>query len=462
MTRFICCATLVLAAAWLPAGARTVRQNQPQPPAGATTYDEARGVLDALRPDLLPEELRALDAAERESAWPAWVVRRDEEIRERLDRGDEDSVVMLLLFGATFTTQPRYSFAAWASDRPPQGRAEDIVVAAPAVRRRISDLAAAIAAPGANERLQFAREVIERHGITPSTTPGRQAAEQFLLGALQRTLADYDEYFREPSVGATLFRRRGLVSDTSVPAAFAIDRALADLAGRKRLAVDGVLRIAIVGPGLDFADKQEGLDVYPIQTIQPFAVVDGLRRLGAKDVRVVTYDVNPRVTRHVDAAIGAARAGRAYLLHLPRDEAQRWSPELVAYWQQLGGRIGKPTAGVASPSGVGAVAMRAVNIDPAIVQTLAPHDLNVVLQRPALAADERFDVVIATNVLIYYDVFEQSLAFANIAAMLRPAGLLLTNTPLFELPSIPMRLVGETPVAYTDAGRDWIMWYERE
>jgi hypothetical protein len=32
-----------------------------------------------------------------------------------------------------------------------------------------------------------------------------------------------------------------------------------------------------VGPGLDFADKQEGYDFYPLQTIQPFAVIDSLR-----------------------------------------------------------------------------------------------------------------------------------------------------------------------------------------
>ena len=32
---------------------------------------------------------------------------------------------------------------------------------------------------------------------------------------------------------------------------------------------------------------------------------------------------------------------------------------------------------------------------------------------------ERFDLIIATNVLVYYDVFEQSLALANLATMMR-------------------------------------------
>ena len=44
----------------------------------------------------------------------------------------------------------------------------------------------------------------------------------------------------------------------------------------------------------------------------------------------------------------------------------------------------------------------------------------MVLQRlDGHAPDALFDVIIATNVLVYYDVFEQSLAVTNIAKMLR-------------------------------------------
>jgi hypothetical protein len=436
-------------------------------PAGrAITYAEAKGVLDVLRVELLPAELQGLPLAERESAWPVWVARRDEAIRERLDRGDEDAVVTLLLFGVTFTTQPRYSFAAWAGPTPPPGRAEEIVAADPAVRRRIADLAAAAATPGDNERLQFARHVLDRRGITPVTPSGRQAAEQFLLGALQRMLAEYDEYFRERALGATLFRQRGLASDTSIHTAFAIDRALADLAARKRIGPGGVRRVAVIGPGLDFADKQEGLDFYPVQTIQPFAAIDSLVQLGLADpqaVRTATFDLNPRINQHIAVAAEAARAGRPYTLQLPRDDAQRWHSDLVAYWERLGGQIGEPTTPMALPPGAPAVRMRAVRIRPAVVQTLVPSDLNIVLQRPdPMANDEKFDLVVATNILLYYDVFEQSLALANIASMLRPGGHLLTNTPVFELPTIPMRLVGETAVSYVEGGRDWILWYERQ
>jgi hypothetical protein len=41
-------------------------------------------------------------------------------------------------------------------------------------------------------------------------------------------------------------------------------------------------------------------------------------------------------------------------------------------------------------------------------------------------------------------VFEQSLAVANIAHMLRPEGFLLSNSLIFELPPNPIRRVGPT------------------
>ena len=47
----------------------------------------------------------------------------------------------------------------------------------------------------------------------------------------------------------------------------------------------------------DFADKQEGYDVYPVQTIQPFGVLDSLSALGLsspKGVSLTTLDLSDR------------------------------------------------------------------------------------------------------------------------------------------------------------------------
>jgi chemotaxis methyl-accepting protein methylase len=90
--------------------------------------------------------------------------------------------------------------------------------------------------------------------------------------------------------------------------------------------------------------------------------------------------------------------------------------------------------------------------------------VNVVLQRlQPLEAGGLFDLIIATNVLIYYDVFEQSLALANVAKMLRPGGIFLSNDLVFELAATPMNLVDVADVLYSDIGNgDRFIWYQRQ
>src|SRR3954469_13987049 len=99
---------LVVAASAAPV--HGARQTPVAPVGGAPhinlSFADARPVIDTLREALLPQELRGKPAAERERVWAAWVTRHDREIRARLDRGDEDSIVNLLLFGTTFTALP--------------------------------------------------------------------------------------------------------------------------------------------------------------------------------------------------------------------------------------------------------------------------------------------------------------------------------------------------------------------
>ena len=83
-----------------------------------------------------------------------------------------------------------------------------------------------------------------------------------------------------------------------------------------------------------------------------------------------------------------------------------------------------------------------------------PIDADIVYQRVAVPDAERCDLVIATNVLLYYDAFEQMLAVLNITAMLAPGGLLLTNTKLDDLPAFPLRRVAETATAFSDRPGD--------
>ena len=81
-----------------------------------------------------------------------------------------------------------------------------------------------------------------------------------------------------------LFRDRGVSLDTGIFPNFSIDQALRDLKNRGVLHEGQVARVAVIGPGLDFSDKNENTsyDYYPQQTLQPFALLDSLSRLGFK------------------------------------------------------------------------------------------------------------------------------------------------------------------------------------
>ena len=436
-----------------------------QSAATSIAYADVRPILDALRADLAPSDLRGRAPAEIEASWSEWVSQRDAAIRARVDAGDEDSIIHLLLFGTAFTRAPR------ASDRDLAALASSPAEGLRALQLRIDDFAAAVAAPGGNERLQFARRLIERKGIDVTTAAGRMQLRQYLGERTQAVGGSVlSSTVLDPSAGLTdkltVFRTRGLSADTSWFIGLGIERALDAMKADRALAAGSVQRVAIIGPGLDFTDKLGGYDFYPEQTIQPFALMDSLLRLDlAEDGRVgiTAFDLSPRVLRHLELARERARAGAPYSLVLPRDTDRAWSPELLEYWRRIGNWIGSDTTPAAPPQAAGRVEVRGMLVRPQVVLSVTPVDLNIVTER----IDAQFDLVVATNILLYYDVFEQSLAAANIARMLRPGGFLLTNNRIFELPNSPLAGVGYSDVTYMslpgigDAG-DRVILYQKQ
>ena len=431
-------------------------------------YADARPIIESLREELLPAELRATTSAQRQSMWPGWVAARDETIRARVAQGDEDSIFNFLLFGTTFTTQPRVRDVLDSVRNAATARI---------VQQRLDDMVSGLAMPGGNERLQLVRDLVERKRIAPDTAEGKRQARLYLVDVVARVVKERDAYERttrsvqlDPAAKlathSTLYHDRGLSSDTSIFPSFAIEQALRAIRGDKMLGDGTIRRVAVVGPGLDFTDKEGGYDFYPLQTIQPLAAIDSLVRLqlATRDqLRVTTFDLSPRVNGHLRIARERALAGSGYMLTLPRNQDERWSPELLSYWRTMGDRVGRDAPAVAAPLNAGHVELRSVRVDPAVVLATGAEDINVVLQRRLSNPAETFDLIIATNVLVYYDVFEQSLALANLAAMLRRGGLLLSNNVLPELPATPMTSVGFTDVGYTDAGDgDRIIWYRRD
>src|SRR5216683_651839 len=91
---------------------------------------------------------------------------------------------------------------------------------------------------------------------------------------------------------------------------------------------------------------------------------------------------------------------------------------------------------------------RAVRARPSAVQRMSVLNVNIVTER---LDGEAFDLVIATNVFIYYDVFEQALAMSNVEAMLKPGAFLLANFSAPNLTSVTIRPVETTEILYAPA-----------
>jgi hypothetical protein len=402
-------------------------------------------------------------------------------IAARIARGDEDSLVNLLLFGTSFTTAPRVttSLLEELDRRWNAGDASAQQTLLGAYRRRADDLVTAMAAPHPDERMRFGRSVLERSGHDLATDNGRRRAADYLLSAVVRVrkeaaalaqaletarrLPDSTAAFAEQS---RVFRERGLAPDSSVLTQYAVDRAIATLRTQGTLKPGSVTRVAIVGPGLDFADKQEGFDFYEPQSLQPFATIDSLLHSGAAapGLQVITIDVSERVNGHLRSVIErATHANREYRLVLPHDSGAAWLDAAVVYWRRMGDRIGIPFA-VSVPSALPAIRARGVAVRPEIVRRVHVIDANIVLDRVRIPDHERFDLVIATNVLVYYDTFEQTLAASSIASMLRPGGVLVTNNSVLEIPEVPLKSDGYLTVRFSDREGDGehMVWYRKE
>ena len=87
-----------------------------------------------------------------------------------------------------------------------------------------------------------------------------------------------------------------------------------------------------------------------------------------------------------------------------------------------------------------------------------PVDLDIIVERLNLDPAGRFDLIVGTN------IFVQSLALENVASMLKPGGLLLTNDRLPEARLSSMRLAGVTVIPFDAPGvraRQAVGWYQK-
>jgi tetratricopeptide (TPR) repeat protein len=412
-------------------------------------------------PGDVPNELRGLSPAELAKTWPSWIEYLDRQVRARVWRGEEDTLANYLLLGTGYTREPRITDAYRADLVRQFGREEDADSQVKSViMTRAHDLARALAVPDEDERLLTALEIVNRAGHAARTPESQAVLAQYLFDNLVRYLDDARAF--AAGIAATksirsgiaslpvanLYQTRGLSTDTTILVDCALDRGLQEIKKSEFLPTGSVRRAAVIGVGLDIIDKLGGYDLHPPQITQPILLLDTLLKLElahAGDLEITILDISTRVIQHVERAVARAENDQCYPLNLIRDSALGWSEEAVRFWETCGDRVGNTNACGHTP-GCNGVSGRSIQVRPEWIAKIHPVNFNIVCEQIILSEDERFDLLVATNVLCYYDSFQQGLALRNAAGMLRPGGMLLTTEELAGVESTDMNLLLSTYV----------------
>ncbi len=365
----------------------------------------------------------------------SYVERTHQANARRVREGDFDHLIFYALQSTRFTTLPRIepalsakalvdSLSDWEreafrkSSLAPRSRIPD------PVRARISAFMRALDSRSTDARVAYFRTLVT------STFPERGQREQALLDEYLRAMRFvYEKEFvaqrsaRAADAVAELYRTRGLSTDTAVEAGYLVYQGLGvvkALEPQRR-----VRRVLIVGPGLDLAPRTALQELAPPESYQPWAVIDALLALGlsrADDLEVVGADINPRVIEHLRRARSTPPT-LTLVSGIREDESVRFTRDYQEYFAQLGKQIGDPVSAASVEKGY---LRKTVRVRPAAVSTLNAERLDVVTEHLNGA---RFDLVIATNILPYFDDVELTLALTNIARMLAPGGVFLHNEP---------------------------------
>ncbi len=393
------------------------------PVARITWADTAR-----LQPRL---EAGGLSAA----GFQAYVERTHRENVRRVREGDLDHLVFFLLQSTKLSATPPIEPALSAKslveslDAPARaaflrdGQAAGLRVPAP-VAERIAALLRAVDKPGADARLIYFRSLIETTFPEPATRAPGLTREYFRAMRFV-----YEKEFvaqRAPSPAsaiADLYRSRGLSTDTAIEAGYVVHLGLGVVKG---LQPDRrIRRVLIVGPGLDLAPRT-GLRDTPPESYQPWTVIDTLLAVGLSrldDLEVTAADINPRVVEHL-------RRSRKTppVLSLATDIAEAngvsFSPDYREYFAQLGHRVSASTPADRGRQDQAGHLLKTIRVSPSSAHLLRAEPLDIVTERLTGTA---FDLVIATNILPYFDDPQLALATSNIAAMLAPGGVFLHN-----------------------------------
>ena len=392
--------------------------------AGHSALSRSRPVEYA---DLAPGTRQILaDQGTGAEQFPELVRLLNRETSIRLSDGESDDLIYFLLQSKSFTPhariEPALSAKEFVQGLAPSVRARylageavpDLKAKVPnAVRERIRDFLSALQRPQADERIQWFRRTLSHSQRSLEHLSAEYArAMRFLY---------QKEFVREG--GGSLYQSRGFSSDTRIESSFAVATAL-----RVLKALDprwGINRVLIVGPGLDFAPRTDLTDSYPPQSYQPYAVADALLASGLAtqdQLRIDCVDINERVIEFFRQF--PKRSERRLVLLRSWEDA-----EYSEYFRDLGRHIG-----VERPLSGG----KLLFVSQQAADLVAVRRLNVITER--YDPPPRYDLIVATNVLVYFGRTELVLALDNIRSMLTPGGYLIHNELRPEVEEISTKL----------------------
>ncbi len=305
--------------------------------------------------------------------FPGYIAGIEHRTAEREREGENDHLIFYILQSKEFTTSARLEPAVCAKQYAESGTISR------AVQTRMAQFAASTAA---TERLSYFRSLLPRKN---SLEYLREEYGRAMKSLYAKEFADQPQYYQS----------RGHSTDTQVTANYALWTALSVLkASQSSLKFQ---RVLIVGPGMDIAPRTGLVDRYPPQSHQPYAVAQILRDLNFSEIpEIECVDINDRVIRFIRNFAHGSELRLNFQLPPGDREFENWAHNLVP---------------------------KLASVPRKIAQAVSADKLNIITQR----LDAKYDLVIATNVLLYFDDVELLLSMANIESMLRPGGYFVHN-----------------------------------
>ena len=383
------------------------------------------------------------------ASFPTFRTDLDRRTHERVRESDLDALIYYALQSASFTKErpiePALSAKAYVESldsvtraRFLKGEAEPIERIPRDARDRIAAFAVALEKPPPFSRLGYLRDIARTlsggpKSSTPSTTVLLQEYARSMRFLFQKEFAPREGPDPAAAV-ATLYRTRGLSTDTAIEAGYLVHLGLATLKAADP--ARRIQRVLIVGPGLDLAPRTGLLEAGPPESYQPYAVVDslvGLNLSGLDQLQVIGADVNPRVVQHL-ARASSASVSLTLLSGVGDSDSLTLQDDFRRYFQDLGRSIRRrcnrrapdPPEPARAPTGYHGHLRKSIAVRPEASRVVDGAALNVVTER---LEGGPYDLVIATNIFPYLDDVSLALALTNIAAMLAPGGILLHNEP---------------------------------